>query len=146
MSEQDYIPVGAEDIEHEREKLLGEARLQKAAMVRLLEDRNFKMYVEHLQKQIDRRLIQVLQMPLSADDIIQKTYCMGEMAGMKIALDLPQVLIVYAQTSIDSARVQEEMEQGNGQAEQNNTSPRFDNWDDDELDPTDEFYANERAP
>lgn len=97
-----------EELEFEREKLLSQARFQKSSMVRLLENRDFQMYVVELQKQIDQRLNELLTQPKGADDLVQKTYNTGEMAGLKLAVDLPKVLVEYAQTSIDSARIREE--------------------------------------
>lgn len=97
-----------EEINHEREKLLAQARLQKSSMVRLLDSTDWKTLASELQAQIDRRFLEMLTMPLGADDVIKKTYIAGELAGLKVALDYPQVLIDYAQSSIDSARIQEE--------------------------------------
>lgn len=139
------------EIASERAKLLSEARLQKSAMVRLLDTTEWKTYSSGLQEQIDRRVVELLTMPMGADDVIKKTYTTGELAGIKLALAYPQVLIEYAQSSIDSERVREERENGENTSGSNGGSgPRSgasDDYDDgDEFDITDGGGGARRAP
>lgn len=112
MTREERIPITPDDIEHEIERVLNLAHEQKRKMKDLLDYSSFQFYVAELEEQIDKRLNEVLVMPRGADDVIQRTYMSGEIAGIKLALNLPQVLIEYAQESIDSARVKEENENG----------------------------------
>lgn len=145
--------MNQDEIEHERAKLLSEARLQKTAMVRLLDTPEWKTYAGELQKQTNRRLVELLAMPLGADDVIKKTYTTGELAGIKLALEYPQVLIEYAQSSIDSERVREENANGENTSSSNSGSSTrsgaSDDYDDDagdEFDISDGGGRSRRAP
>ena len=83
------------------EKQLSEAISQKRQMTELLEDKNFKTYVAILQAQIDGRIHQMLVMPEGMDDAVKRIYAAGEIAGFKVALNLPQLMIDGAQGTID---------------------------------------------
>ena len=96
------------DVVAERQKVLSQARNIKAMMNNMLENSYFQHYAEELKKQYEERLPQLFQMPVSADDVVARTYVAGELAGLKIAIDLPAVLIDFAQASIDQAALYEE--------------------------------------
>lgn len=104
-----------DEVEFERAKLYAQATKQKSQMVRLLDSPDWKAYAKLLQVQIDRRLVELLSMPKSGDDIVAKTYTMGELAGIKLALDYPQVLIGYAEANIELEVFRQNQEKENGE-------------------------------
>lgn len=107
MSE-DRIPEGWEDAQHEKDKMLAQAHEQKRMMNDLKELRSYQAYKEYLQNQYDQLVRLVLSVPMGQDDLIKNAYSAGQAAGIKIALDTPEMLINFAQTSIDLARAEEE--------------------------------------
>lgn len=109
--------MGEKEIEALREKTISEARLAKTFMLSLIEQPAFKYYVQELQAQFDRRQKAVLQLPMGVDQIIQQQCTLGEMAGIQLAIDLPNILREYAQAAIESANIKQE-EKGNGKTTQ----------------------------
>lgn len=105
--------MGEKEIEALREKTISEARLAKTFMLSLIEQPAFKYYVQELQTQFNRRQKAVLQLPMGVDQIIQQQCTLGEMAGIQLAIDLPNILREYAQAAIESANIKQE-EKGNG--------------------------------
>lgn len=69
---------------------------QKKRMQELLENPAFILFTELLQKQVDYRVTQLLLMPDGMDDMVRRTYSSGEVAGIKIALAFPKILIETA--------------------------------------------------
>jgi uncharacterized protein (DUF302 family) len=108
MAEQDRIPDGWEEIEHEKARLLMQAHEQKRAMQKLMETSEYQILQNYLKSQFEQLTVIVMSMPSGADDVVKNTYSAGQAAGLKIALDGPSLLIEYAQSSIDSARKEEE--------------------------------------
>ena len=98
-----------EDREEKKEKQYSDAFIQKRKMADLLEYTPFLLFKELLEKQIEYRLRELLVMPTGSDDVIRRTYSCGEVAGMKIALAFPSVLIDGAQATIDMQKAYESM-------------------------------------
>lgn len=94
--------------EAENLKILAENTRIKDAMDFLVKSPQFAIFREHLQQQFDLRIAQVLQMPMSADDLIKRTYVAGEIATFRVILNTPELLIEGAKEMIESARVYEE--------------------------------------
>lgn len=103
------------DIESKEEAVNEELRLalqHKEMMLNLL---SFKPFVETcklLQIQIDKRMHEILTMPMTQDDLVKKTYASGEIAGLKIAINFPQTLLDGAISEIEFEKKREEMENG----------------------------------
>ena len=94
--------------EAENLKILAENTRLKDAMEFLIKTPQFALFREHLQEQFDLRLKQVLQMPMSADDVIKRTYVAGEIATFRVVINMPELFIEGAKNMIESARVYEE--------------------------------------
>lgn len=94
------------------EKQYAEAVSQKQLMSGLVEHSAFKFFVKAVEAQIDKRLHLLLVPPSGADDVVQKTYSAGEIAGMKVAINLPQIMIETAQGTIDMIKVNNERKEG----------------------------------
>jgi hypothetical protein len=89
------------------EKQLSEAISQKRLLQGLIEHSAFKFYVTLLEKQIEKRIHHMLIMPSGMDEMIQKNYASGEIAGLKIAANFPQVMIETLQGTIDMMKFNE---------------------------------------
>lgn len=107
-NEQDITPA---EIQRLRNVTRNEATRQRALMGSLIDDPSFVYFKEQMQAQIDNRLRELLMIPRSVDDMIQKAYNMGEMAGIKLAIDFPEVLVEYAKSSLESINRSEEIEE-----------------------------------
>ena len=92
----------SEDAIVPEEKQLQEALIQKGKMKKLLDDPSFLLLREMVENQITRRVrSEIMPMPMGADDVVKRTYSSGEIAGMQMVLDLPQMLFDSAQSTID---------------------------------------------
>lgn len=96
---------------------LKEARNQKEMMLNLVNFAPYKYVVELLQKQIDARIHEILGMPMSRDDEVKRTYSSGEIAGIKIAMEFPKILLEGAIETIELEKRNENEEFRNGQEE-----------------------------
>src|SRR5882672_2583806 len=98
------------------EKQFSEAVSQKRQMLELIEHDSFKVLVKLLDAQIEMRIHTMLVMPNGMDDAVRRIYASGEIAGLKIALNFPQLVIEGAQGTIDlikaSIAVKEESKNG----------------------------------
>lgn len=74
------------------DKQLSDAHSSKRMLEELIEDKNFKHLVELVGGQIKAREHEVLVMPGGLDDVIKRIYSSGEIAGMKIVVNLPEVI------------------------------------------------------
>lgn len=95
------------DTNDSQEKEFSEAISQKRKMNDLLENENFKFFSKILNSQIEQRIHNMLVMPEGMDDAVKRIYSSGEIAGMKIALNLPQILIETSQGTIDMIKTNE---------------------------------------
>lgn len=105
--------------EYEDENLSDEARIesddkqrsdawtQKKLMQALVEFKSFLVLSELLEKQMEARIHEMLVMPQGHDDMVRRTYSAGEIAGIKIALNLPRLLIDGAQATLDLLNAKE---------------------------------------
>lgn len=89
------------------EKQYSDAVSLKRSMNNLLENEDFKTMTKILNSQIEQRIHEMLVMPDGMDGMVKRTYSSGEIAGMKIALNLPQILIEGAQSTIDITKTKE---------------------------------------
>ena len=94
--------------EAENLKILAENTRLKDAMEFLIKTPQFALFRQHLQEQYDLRIMQVLQMPTNADDVIQRTYVAGEISTFRVIIGLPELYIEGAKEMIESARVYQE--------------------------------------
>lgn len=83
------------------EKQFSEAISQKRKMTELLENENFKFFAKLLETQIEMRIHSMLIIPNGMDELIQRNYSSGEIAGLKIALNFPQVMIETLEGNIE---------------------------------------------
>ena len=95
------------------EKQYSDAVSQKRKMTELLEDENFKFFISLLQAQTDKRIHEMLVMPTGMDDAVRRIYSNGEVAGLKIAINFPQILIDGSQGTIDMIKRVNELKEGN---------------------------------
>lgn len=97
-----------------------EAYKNKEMMQDLLAFPAFIYVCELLQKQIDARIHEILGMPSSRDDEVKRTYSSGEIAGIKIALNFPKLLLEGAQGSIE---LEKRMKEFNNEQEEQGSQP-----------------------
>jgi len=94
---EDMSPPKGEDAIEGNEVQYEKALSQKKKMEELQEISSFIFFKELLEKQIEYRIRKMLIMPEGTDDVVKRTYSCGEIAGMKMALDYPGVLISLAE-------------------------------------------------
>lgn len=99
----------------ERNRAYEQAIAQKSAMVALKDDTRFKLFQAGLQKQIDARFTESLNMPMGLDSVVSDLYKKGEMAGLKLAIDYADVMIEFAQANILTYRATEDEKDGRTQ-------------------------------
>lgn len=91
-----------EDAVFTEERQLEDALVQRTKMRRLMEEESFLLLREMVENQITRRVrSEIMPMPMGTDDVVKRTYSAGEIAGMQMVLDMPQMLYDSAQGTID---------------------------------------------
>ena len=80
---------------------LSKAHSSKRMLEELIEDKNFKHLLELVEAQIKAREHEILVMPGGLDDVIKRIYSSGEVAGMKIVINLPEILIGTLKENIE---------------------------------------------
>lgn len=103
-----------EELEELVRKEESEIYKMRDAMKALLANEYYQMVVEKINAQIDARIHETLVMPVSQDDLVKKTYAMGEIAGLKIAINYPKIALEGIETHIQMSKMKEQAEQGNG--------------------------------
>src|SRR5688572_32298715 len=94
----------------ENEKAFNEAVEQKRMMLELKENPSFQKLMEKLKTQLERRYSALVGFPSNIDKIVQNTYTSGEIAGIKLALEMADTLITYSQAVIDMEKGMRDME------------------------------------
>lgn len=108
--------TAAQRYEHERQEILAEERELVANSHRLKHLMNelkdfepFQEYVKRLKAQIEQRRSVVFAFPSNGlDNVVQNLYTSGEVAGLQLAIDLPDVMLDYAQLTIDGQDAKDE--------------------------------------
>lgn len=91
------------DAAAENRKLLAYNRELYEAMNFLKDHRYFRVFMQYLEDQQNLRMRQLLQMPMNADDIIQRTYVSGELATFEVVRALPETLYATSKQQVDQA-------------------------------------------
>lgn len=78
-----------------------EAIERKRKLKDLQEHPGFKVFIEQLEKQVERRFSEMVDFPSGLDSCIKTNYALGEIAGIKLALGWAGLLIDAAQGVID---------------------------------------------
>lgn len=91
------------DAATENRKILAYNRELYEAMQFLKDHRYFRVFMAYLKEQQDLRMLQLLQMPMSADDVIQRTYISGELATFEVVRALPETLYQTSKQQVDQA-------------------------------------------
>lgn len=102
-----------EDEEFQEENLdaqLSEALSQKKKLEDLSENENFKVFKKLIEAQIEMRTHQAFIMPNGLDDVVKRIYSSGEIAGMKVAINLPQVIVDGLSGSVKFIKAQMEQQ------------------------------------
>lgn len=105
-----------EDDEQEEslDEQLSKALLEKRKFEELLENEDFKYFKNLVEKQVEMRVHQSLIMPNGVDDVVKRIYASGEIAGLKIAINFPQVMMDGMNGSVKFIKAQmEQKEKGN---------------------------------
>lgn len=87
----------------ENRKLLAYNQKLYEAMRFLKDHVHFLTFMEYLKGQQDARMLQLLQMPMNADDIIQRTYVSGELATFEVVRALPETIFATSKQQVDQA-------------------------------------------
>lgn len=93
---------------------LSEALSQKKKLEALGENEEFKYFKKLIETQIEMRVHQSLMMPNGLDDVVKRIYSSGEIAGMKVAINLPKVIVDGLNGSIKFIKAQMEQKEKEG--------------------------------
>lgn len=96
----------ADQIKADWEKNVNEAIRIKSLMKSLMDHEGFKLVLKQLEEQIKQRDNEVYALPQSLDDIVRSPYVRGEVAGLRVAVSMHNILIDNAQLVIDIANRQ----------------------------------------
>ena len=93
----------------EEKELVANSYRLKNQMTELKESENWKSYVERVREQIKLRQSAVFAYPQTGlDNVVQNLYTSGEVAGLQFAIDLPDVVLEFAQAAIDGQRLKDQ--------------------------------------
>lgn len=89
---------------------LSNALSEKKKLEELSENENFKVFKKLIEAQIEMRVHQSLMMPNGLDDVVKRIYSSGEIAGMKVAINLPRVIVDGLNGSVKFIKAQMEQQ------------------------------------
>lgn len=82
----------------------------KSSMIELKESVHFRRFLDEIKKQIERRNADVFGFPTGGlDTVIKNIYTTGEIAGLRITLEYVDILIDFAQQTLDVSDYNERM-------------------------------------
>lgn len=83
----------------------------KRKMLDLKESEGFKTFVIEMQKQIERRSEALFAFPSGGlDTVVSNVYTSGEVAGLRMSIQFPDILLSFAQQDIDMQKIKDERE------------------------------------